>query len=100
MRSTLLHLLNVLVLIALASTPGFAADKAKFYDQVLAVDASSITVYRSATKEAKFTVSSSTKIIVDNKLARIEDVKVGMKATVYHKADSDEATSISVRSVK
>ena len=87
-------------LMALALTSGLAADKARFYDQVLGLDEKSITLYRSPTKEAKFTVPSSTKIIVDCRQARIENVKVGMKATVYRKADSDEATSISARSMK
>jgi hypothetical protein len=76
-----------------------AADKPKFYDQVIAIDSKSITLYRSATKEAKFTLTSATKVIVDYKQAKIEDIRPGMKATVYHKADSDEATSISARTI-
>ena len=98
MRKPLHLLINVLGLIALASGPAFAADK--FYDQVTAVDERSITLYRSPTKEAKFTVTPSTKVIVDYKPAKIEDVKVGMRASVTHKPASEEATSINARTVK
>ena len=103
------HGLKVLVFIALASIAGFAAEKpapkdpkekAKFYDQVTSIDEKSISLYRSPTKEAKFTITSATKVIVDYKPAKIEDVKAGMKATVTHKPDSDEATSINARTVK
>lgn len=97
----LLHpFLTALVLAALGSTPSSAADKPKFYDQVLAIDEKSITLYRSPTKEAKFTLTGSTKVIVDYRQAKIGDIKVGMKATVYHKAGSDEATSITARTMK
>jgi len=87
------------VILALLTVWAHAADKPKFRDQVLAVDAKSITLYRSPTKEAKFTLTSTTKVIIDYKQAKTEDIKPGMKATIYHKADSDEATSISARTV-
>lgn len=85
--------------LALFAACATAADKAKFYDQVLAIDATSITVYRTPTKEAKFTLTSSTKVILDYKQAKIGDIKPGMRATVYHKADSDEASSITARTM-
>jgi len=94
------RILNFLALMALVSAPSLAADKPKFYDQVLAIDEKSITLYRSPKKEAKYTLTPATKVIVDYRQAKIEDIKVGMKATVYHKAGSDEASSISARTMK
>jgi hypothetical protein len=91
---------NALALMALTSAFSLAADKPKFYDEVLSVEGNTITLYRSPTKEAKFKITSATKIIVDYKQGSIGDLKVGMKATVTHKADSDEATAINARTMK
>lgn len=98
--SAAMPLLLVTFWVALAPGRGSAADKPKFRDQVTAIDATSITLYRSPTKDEKFTVTSNTKVIVDYKSAKIEDVKLGMRAVVTHKADSNEATSINARTVK
>lgn len=97
---TLLAGLTILATMAIAPRPGAAADKPKVYNEVTAVDVGSITLYRSPTKSEKFTVTSATKVIVDYRPAKFEDVKVGMRATVYHKPNSDEATSINARSMK
>jgi hypothetical protein len=101
--------LHVIALISMIAIGGFAAEKKapakdakdkKFFDEVTAVDAKSISVYHSPTKDEKYTVTETTKVTVDNKPAKIEDVKVGMKASVSKKSDSDEATSISASTVK
>lgn len=85
---------------ALVSASTLGADKPKFYDQVLAIDGKSITLHRPPAKEVKYTLTPATKVIVDYRQARIEDIKVGMKATVDHKTGSDEASSISARTMK
>jgi hypothetical protein len=104
-----LSIIPVVALAAMIATPTFAAEKKsptkdtkdkKFFDEVTAVDSKSISIYHSPTKEEKYTVTDATKVTVDYKPAKIEDVKVGMKATVSKKPDSDEATSINASTVK
>lgn len=106
MRATLFPLLSVFALVSMICTSAFAADKPgakdpkdkpKQTNEVVSVDPISITVYRSY-KEYKYTVTKDTKVVVDYKPAKIDDVKVGMTATVSHKTDSPEATSINARS--
>ena len=101
--------LQVIALLAIFAASTFAAEKkgpakdAKdkhFFDEVTAVDSKSISIYHSPTKDEKFTVTEATKVTVDYKPAKIDDVKVGMKATVSKKSDSDEATSINASTVK
>lgn len=89
----------ILLALSFVTLTSLAADKPKFPYQVVAIDSTSITLYRSPTKEDKYKLTSATKVIVDYKQAKISDIKLGMKATVYHKADSDEATSITARSM-
>ena len=101
--------LHVIALISMIAVGGFAAEKKaagkdskdkKFFDEVTAVDSKSITIFHSPTKEVKYTVTDTTKVTVDYKPAKIDDVKVGMKATVSKKSDSEEAVSISASTVK
>ncbi len=107
MRATLFSLLSVFALVSMVSTSAFAAEKpgakdpkekAKQMNEVLSVDGKSITIYHSPKKESKYTITDATKVVVDYKAAKIDDVKAGMTATVSHKPDSDEATSINARS--
>ncbi len=85
--------------LALFLLGAFAADKPKFFDQVVGINATSITLYKSPKKEVTFKLTGATKVIVDYKQAKIEDIKLGMKATVYRKGDTDEAGSISCRTI-
>ena len=101
--------LHVIALISMVAFGAFAAEKKapakdskdkKFFDEVTAVDAKSITIYHSPTKEVKYNVTDTTKVTLDYKPAKIEDVKVGMKATVSKKAENDDAVSVSASTVK
>ncbi len=107
MRATLFSLLSVSALVSMISTSAFAAEKPgakdpkekpKQMNEVVSVDAKSITIYHSPKKETKYTVTDATKVVVDYKPAKIEDVKVGMTASVSHKQDTEEATTINARS--
>jgi len=80
-------------------TPGKTDAKDKhFMDEVTAVDSKSISIYHSPTKEVKYNITETTKVTVDYKPGKIDDVKTGMKAVVNH--EGDNATSINATSVK
>lgn len=107
MRAPLFSLLPVFALMSMVSTAAFAAEKPgakepkekpKQMNEVVSVDAKSITIYHSPKKETKYTVTDATKVVVDYKPAKIDNVKAGMTASVSHKPDSEEATSINARS--
>jgi hypothetical protein len=113
MRASIFSLFNIVALISLFSAVGLAAEKPgakdkekpKFPNEVVSVDDKSITIVQYGTKEKKFTVTEATKVTLDYKPAKIGDVKMGMKATVSHKAAAtpggeEEATSISAQTVK
>ena len=105
MRSLFPRLTVVLLALAVFALRAPAADKEKpaFYNQVTAVDpaAKSVTVYHSPTKSITYTATGDTKVTIDHKPGKVEDIKPGMKIImVNHKPDSNEAESISAESVK
>jgi hypothetical protein len=71
-----------------------------FANEVTAVDGKSITISLSSTKEKKYNISEATKVTVNYKPAKIEDVKPGMKATVTQHAGAEVASSVTAVTVK
>lgn len=90
---------SIVLALALITTGSFAADKNKpiiatFPNEVVAVSSSSITISVSTGVEKKYGIAETTKVMVDNKKATIDDVKPGMKATVIQHAGAESASSI------
>jgi Cu/Ag efflux protein CusF len=78
-------------------------EKPKFYNEITALDAGAktVTVYHSPSKSVTYKVTGTTKINVDHKPGKFEDLKEGMKIlAVSHEGDSDEATSVSAETIK
>ena len=78
-------------------------EKPKFYNEIAALDATAktVTVYHSPTKSVTYKITGDTKISVDHKPAKFEDLKEGMKIIfVSHEGDSDEAKSVTAETIK
>ena len=103
MSSLFSRLSVVLAALALLTLRAPAGEKQSFYNEVTAVnaEAKTITLFHTPTKSATYKVTGDTRITVDHKPGKFEDLKEGMKVlSVGHKSDSDEADSINAESVK
>ena len=92
----------VLLSVVTGASLSLAADKPgghdgpKVLDQILSVSTKdkTITIYLGPEKSATYTVGAKAHIMINNKFGAFEGLKVGMKATVNHKAGSTIADSV------